>query len=188
MREESKDSAGAVPAAEDIVLLPPDAGGGERRPRRDFFGALFLLAISAAFTVQALRMPFKDASWEWYTAPNIFPLSMAVCLGLGALFVGVRGFVGWRADHQAIGPIRWVDGARDWGMGRFLAGAALILLLIFLLGKINFYILAPATIVVFAVVFRSDPLPRALKSSLIASLFIVAFLYIISTIFGIVFP
>ncbi|MBV5333261.1 hypothetical protein JZU54_06945 [bacterium] len=175
-------------AEEETILLPPDAGGGERRPRRDFLGALFLLAISAAFTVQALRMPFTDPSWQWYTSPNIFPLSMAVCLGLGALFVGVRGFVGWRAKHQAIGPIRWAEGARDWGMGRFLVGAVLILLLIFVLGKINFYVLAPATIMVFGLVFRSDPLAKALKSSLIASAFILAFLYLISMVFGIVFP
>lgn len=175
-------------AEEDNVLLPPDAGGGERRPRREFFGALFLLAISAAFIVQALRMPFTDPSWQWYTAPNIFPLSMAVLLGASALFVAIRGFIGWRANQASIAPIRWVEGARAWGMGRFVAGAALIVVLIFLLGKINFYLLAPGAIMVFGLVFRSDPLAKALKSALIAAAFIVAFLYLISAVFGIVFP
>lgn len=175
-------------AEEEPILLPPDSGGGERRPRRDFFGALFLLAISAAFIVQALLMPFTDPSWEWYTSPNIFPLSMAVCLGASTLFVACRGLIGWQVNKEAIGLLRLVEGAREWGMGRFLAGAFLIAVLIFLLGKINFYVLAPATIMVFGVVFRSDPLAKALKSSLIASAFILAFLYIISKIFGIVFP
>jgi hypothetical protein len=175
-------------AEEESVLLPPDAGGGERRARREFFGALFLMAISAAFIVQALRMPFTDPSWEWYTSPNIFPLSMAVCLAASTLFVACRGLIGWLANKEAIGSLRWVEGGREWGMGRFLAGATLIAVLIFLLGKINFYVLAPATIMVFGVVFRSDPLAKALKSSLTASAFILAFLYIISKIFGIVFP
>lgn len=175
-------------AEEGSILLPPSDGGGGRRSRREFFGALFLLAISAAFIVQALRMPFTDPSWEWYTSPNIFPLSMAVCLAAGALFVACRGLISWLANNETIGPLRWAKSAREWGMGRFLAGATLIALLIFLLGKINFYLLAPATIMVFGVVFRSDPLAKALKSSLIASAFILAFLYIVSRIFGIVFP
>jgi dipeptide/tripeptide permease len=170
-------------AEEEDILLPPDGGGEKRRPRRDFFGALFLLAISAAFIVQALRMPFKDPSWEWYTAPNIFPLGMAICLGASALFVAVRGFVRWRANSEAIGPMRFAKSAKAWGMGRFLAGVALIAFLIFLLGKIDFYLLAPGSIMVFGLVFRSDPLAKAFKSSLIAALFIVSFLFIISIVF-----
>ena len=175
-------------AEEESVLLPPDGGGEKRRPRREFFGALFLLAIAGAFIVQALRMPFKDPSWEWYTAPNIFPLAMAICLALCALFVGVRGFVGWQRDKAAIGPIRWVEGAREWGIGRFVGGALMIALLITLLGKVDFYLLAPGSIVVFGLVFRSDPWRKAIRSSLTAAAFIVAFLYLISSIFGIVFP
>jgi hypothetical protein len=175
-------------AAEEEIPLPPDGGGGNRRPRRDFFGATFLLTVSSAFVVQALRMPFKDPSWEWYTAPNIFPLGMATCLGAGALFVAIRGLIGWRADRAAIGPMRWAESAREWGMGRFLAGAAMIAFLNFLLGKIDFYVLAPASIMVFGLVFRSDPLAKAFKSSAIAAVFIVAFLFIISRVFGIVFP
>jgi len=175
-------------ADEESILLPPDGGGGKRRPRRDFFGALFLLAISAAFIVKSLRMPFKDHSWEWFAAPNIFPLSMAICLGASALFVAVRGFVGWQAEKEAIGSIRWVEGTREWGMGRFLAGAAMIVVVIYLLGKVNFYFLAPGTIMVFGVLFRNQPLARAFRSSLIASVFIVAFLFTISKVFGIVFP
>ena len=175
-------------AEEESALLPPDGGGGKWRPRREFFGALFLLVIAGAFIVQAVRMPFKDPSWEWYTAPNIFPLGMAVCLALCALFVAVRGFAGWRRDKDTIAPIRWGDDAREWGMARFVGGALMIAALVYLLGKVNFYLLAPASIIVFGVVFRSDPLARALKSAVIAALFIAAFLYAISSIFGIVFP
>lgn len=173
---------------EDSLPLPPDGGGERNQPRRDFFGALFLLAIACAFIVQALRMPFKDPSWEWYTAPNLFPLAMAVCLAAAAAFVAVRGVIRWRANAQAIGPIRWVESARGWGLGRFVAGALLIALLIYLLGKVNFYVLAPAAIMVFGIAFRSDPIAKAGKSAATAALFIVAFLYLISAIFGIVFP
>ena len=175
-------------AAEEEIPLPPDGGGESRRPRRDFFGATFLLAISSAFMVQALRMPFKDPSWEWYTAPNIFPLGMATCLGTGALFVAIRGVIGWRANRATIESMRWAESAGEWGMGRFLAGAAMIAFLIFLLGKINFYLVAPGSIMVFGLVFRSDPLAKAFKSSAIAAVFIVAFLFGISKVFGIVFP
>ena len=175
-------------AAEEQIPLPPDGGGGNRRPRRDVFGAAFLLAVSGAFTVQALRMPFKDPSWEWYTAPNIFPLFMSVCLGAGALFVGIRGVIGWHANRATIEPICMAESARAWGMGRFLAGAAMIGVLIFMLGKIDFYIVAPGSIMIFGLVFRSDPPAKAFRSSAVAAVFIVAFLFGISKIFGIVFP
>jgi len=175
-------------AAEEEIPLPPDGGGQNRRPRRDFFGATFLLAIGSAFIVQALRMPFKDPSWEWYTAPNIFPLGMAICLGAGALLVAIRGLIGWRANRATIEPMCWAESAREWGMGRFLAGAAMIAFLIFLLGKINFYWLAPGSIMVFGLVFRSDTPAKAFKSSVIAAVFIVSFLFVISKVFGIVFP
>ncbi len=174
-------------AAASEMPLPPD-GGGKRRPRRDFFGALFLLALAAAFIAQALRMPFKDPAWQWYTAPNAFPLAMAVCLALCAVFVGVRGLIGWHRERANIAPIRWVEDARAWGVGRFIAGAAMIALLIALLGRVNFYWLAGGAIVAFALVFRSDPLSHAFKSGLIAALSIVAFLYGIGRVFGIVFP
>ena len=150
-------------AAEEEIPLPPDGGGGNRRPRRDFFGATFLLAVSSAFMVQALRMPFKDPSWEWYTAPNIFPLGMATCLGAGALFVAIRGLIGWRADRAAIGPMRWAESAREWGMGRFLAGAAMIAFLNFLLGKIDFYVLAPGFDHGFRPGFQKRPAGESLQ-------------------------
>ncbi len=175
-------------AAEDAIPLPPDGGGEKKQPRRDFFGGLFLLALALAFFVQGLRMPFKAPSWEWYTAPNLFPLAMAACLGVAAAYVAVRGLVRWRAKPDEVAPIRWVADARAWGLGRFCAGALLIALLIFLLGKLNFYLLAPLAIVVFGLAFRSDSLAKAAKASLYAALFIVAFLYLISRIFGIVFP
>lgn len=170
------------------VLLPRDAGGGERRPRREFFGALFVLAVALAFVVQALGMPFKDASWEWYTAPNIFPLGMAAGLGLCALFVALRGWFEWRARADSLPPLRLIDSARAWGMPRFLGGGVLIGVLIFFLGKIDFYFLAPLSIMTFGLLFKSDPFRKALKSSVIAAVFIVVFLLTISKVFGIVFP
>ena len=177
-----------VAGEEGHILLPPGDGGEKRTPRRDFFGAVVFLAIAAAFAVQALRMPFRDPSWEWYTAPNIFPLGMAVCLGAAALFVAIRGVVGWRANRKAIGPIRWAESAREWALARFLAGVALIAGLIWLLGKVDFYLLAPGSVIVFGLTFRSDPFAKALKASLIAAVFVVAFLFTISKVFGIVFP
>lgn len=169
-----------------MVLLPPD--GEKRRPRRDFFGALFLAAIAAAFVVQALRMPFKDPSWEWYTAPGVFPLAMASALGASAVFVALRGLLEWRAHRETVEPLNLIDSARHWGIGRFLGGVVLIGLLILLLGKISFYLLAPGSIIVFGLVFRSDPWRKAIRASLTAAVFIVVFLYLISRIFGIVFP
>lgn len=168
--------------------LAPDDDGDTPRPRRDFLGALVFIAIAAAFVVPALRMPFKDPSWDWYTAPNVFPLAMAVCLGGAALFVAIRGFVKWRANKQAVGPLRLAESAREWGMPRFVAGAVMIAVLVWLLGKVNFYLLAPASVVVFGLAFRSDAFAKALKASLIAAAFLVAFLFAISRIFGIVFP
>lgn len=177
-----------VDTEEAAVLLPPDAGGGERRPRREFFGALFLLALAAAFVVQALGMPFKDASWEWYTAPNIFPLCMALGLGLSAVFVALRALLEWRARAASLPPLRLAASARAWGMPRFLGGACLIGVLVFLLGKIDFYVLAPGAVLVFGLLFRSDPWPKAARSAAVAAIFIVVFLFVISTVFGIVFP
>jgi hypothetical protein len=49
-------------------------------------------------------------------------------------------------------------------------------------------LLAPASVVVFALAFKSDPLAKALKSSLIAALVILGLLVAISKVFGIVFP
>jgi hypothetical protein len=73
-------------------------------------------------------------------------------------------------------------------MGRFAAGAAMIVVFLSLLGKVNFYLLAALTIISFGTSFRSGSLSQALKASAIASTVVVVFLYIISRIFGIVFP
>lgn len=178
---------GACEAEKEPNLFPQEEAG-ERRPRRDFFGALILLAVSSAFVVEALRHPFKGSAWAWYTSPGIFPLGTGVCLGVCSLIVAVRGFAGWRAERVAIGPIQWRAGLRQWGMGRFAAGAAMIVVFLSLLGKVNFYLLAALTIISFGTSFRSGSLSQALNASAIASTVVVVFLYIISRIFGIVFP
>jgi hypothetical protein len=169
-------------------LLPPGEGTEPPRPRRDFLGALIFVAIAAGFAVQALRMPFRDPSWEWYTAPNVFPLAMAGCLGVASLFVAIRGFAAWHVNRTSIAAVGWARVASEWGMPRFIAGAAMIAGLVWLLGKVDFYLLAPASIIVFGVAFRSDPLAKALRAALIAAAFILAFLFGISRVFGIVFP
>ena len=169
----------------ESLPLPPD--GAERRPRRDFLGALFLVAIAIAFISQALRIPFSHPTWEWYTAPGFFPLGIAVGLLLCSLYIAIRGFKGWKAQKADIAPIRWED-ARAWGIGRFAAAVVLIAAMISLLGKVDFYLLAPGSIVVFALIFTSDKRSRTLRSSLIAALFIVVFRYCLTRYFGIVFP
>ena len=172
------------------VLLPP-GDGGENGGRAGISSARWSSSPSAAvFVVQALRMPFKDPSWEWYTAPNIFPLAMAVCLGAAALFVAIRGFVGWRANQDGIGP--HPTGPKAPGNGEWAAvprrrgddrGPHLVCS-----GK---YRLLPARSGLdhrFRPRFRERSAREGLKASLIAAAFIVAFLFIISKVFGIVFP
>ena len=43
-------------------------------------------------------------------------------------------------------------------------------------------------VLVFGLLFRSDPWQKAARSAAVAAIFIVVFLFVISTVFGIVFP
>src|SRR5512139_1049276 len=114
---------------------PPPA---PRSDLRDLLGGLLLTVVSAAFAVASLRMPFKSESWEWYTAPGIFALAMAVCLGGCSLAVGCRGLRGWWMHRHDTAPPDWRGGLREWGTGRFLAAVGTIGVYLILLGRVPF--------------------------------------------------
>jgi hypothetical protein len=155
---------------------------------RDFLGGLLLLAVSVAFAIASLRMPFKSESWEWYTSPGIFALAMAVCLGGCSLAVGWRGLRGWRMHRHDTAPPDWRGGLRAWGMGRFLAAVGTIGLYLILLGRVPFLVASAGLILVFGTAFREGSLLGGLRPAIVAAGIIVVFSYAIMTIFGVVFP
>jgi len=136
----------------------------------------------------SLQIPFKSQSWEWYTSPGIFALAMAICLGGCSVVVGVRGLRGWLRIRGLAGPVRWREGIRAWGMGRFLASAAIILVYILLLGRLPFLLLSVVLILIFGTAFREGRFLDALRPAIIAALVVVGFSYVIMNVFGIVFP
>jgi hypothetical protein len=159
-----------------------------RSDLRDLLGGLLLLAVSAGFAIASLRMPFKSESWEWYTAPGIFALAMAVCLGGCSLAVACRGLLGWVKHRQDTALPDWRKGLRTWGMGRFLAAVGTIGLYLILLGRVPFLVASAGLILVFGTVFREGRALDGLRPAIIAAGIIVAFSYAIMTIFGVVFP
>jgi hypothetical protein len=167
------------------MALPP---APQRSDLKDLLGALLLLTVSVTFAVASSRMPFTSQSWEWYTAPGIFALSMAVCLGLCSLAVAVRGLRGWLKRREARPEAGWHAALRDWGIGRFLGSVAVIIGYLFLLGKIPFLLASAALIVVFGAGFRGRDFRTGLRPSLIAAIIIAAFSYVIMKVFGILFP
>ena len=175
--DKSRQEEGAAP--------PPET---ERADGRDFLGGLLLFIVSIAFGAASLQIPFKSQSWEWYTSPGIFALAMAVCLGGCSLVVGVRGLRGWLKKRHRAGPLRWREGLRAWGMGRFLASAAIILVYVLLLGRLPFLLLSVALILVLGTAFREGRFLDALRPAVIAALAVAGFSYVIMSIFGIVFP
>ena len=164
---------------------PPPAA---RSDLRDFLGGLLLLAVSVGFAAASLRMPFKSGSWEWYTAPGIFALAMAVCLGGCSLAVGCRGLRGWWMHRHDTAPPDWRGGLRAWGMGRFLAAVGTIGVYLILLGRVPFLLASAGLILVFGTVFRGGSALGGLRPSIIAAGIIVVFSYAIMTVFGVVFP
>ncbi len=170
---------------EEGTTPPPEA---ERTDGRDFLGALLLFIVSGAFAVASLQIPFHSQSWEWYTSPGIFALAMAVCLGGCSLVVGVRGLRGWLRSRPLTGPVRWREGIRAWGMGRFLASAAIIFVYILLLGRLPFLLLSVLLILVLGTAFREGRFLDAVRPAVIAALVVVGFSYLIMNVFGIVFP
>ncbi len=155
---------------------------------KDFFGSLLLLAVSAAFAVAALRIPFQTSNWVWYTSPGVFALTMAICLGLCSLYVAWREMRRWSRNRHDAEPIRWGERLRLWGMGRFLAAVAIILIYILLLGKVPFLLASAALVLTLGTLFRDGPFLGALRPSIIAAFVVVAIAVIMSKVFGILFP
>jgi hypothetical protein len=171
---------------EDGPAPPP---GGANTDLNDFLGALLLIAVSIAFAIAALRIPFETSNWVWYTSPGIFALAMAICLGGCSLFVAYRGFHGWlRNRRDIIQSIEWGERLRLWGMRRFLGSVAIILVYILLLGKVPFMIASVALILTLGTVFREGRLRDAFRSAVIASAVVVVVAYGITKIFGIMLP
>ena len=155
----------------------------------DFLGALLLIAVSVAFAIAALRIPFETSNWVWYTSPGIFALAMAICLGGCSLFVAYRGFRAWLRNRQdVVQSIGWGERLRLWGMGRFLGSAAIILVYILLLRKVPFMVASVGLILTLGTVFREEKLWDAFRSAVIASAVVVVVAYGITKIFGIMLP
>jgi|PlaIllAssembly_1097288.scaffolds.fasta_scaffold07362_3 hypothetical protein len=162
--------------------------GTEPSPGRDFLGALLLLIVSFSFIVASLQIPFQNPEWKWYTSPGIFALTMAVCLGGCSLVVGYRGLRGWVKKRPANRSGSWLEGLRSWGMGRFLASVAIILVYLILLGRVPFLLASVGLILIFGTVFREGRFLDGLRPASIAALVVVIFSYTIMKVFGIIFP
>jgi hypothetical protein len=178
------DSTEYKPQEEGQAPPPKDAGGDFK----DFLGALVLIAVSAAFAVAALRIPFQTSNWVWYTSPGIFALAMAIFLGGCSLFVAWREIRRWLRNRQNAESILWGERLRLWGMKRFLAAVAIIIVYIFLLGKLPFLIASVGLILTLGTGFREGRFRDALRPSIIASLVVIAIALAISKVFGILFP
>ncbi len=170
---------------EEGQVLPPEEPG---RSLKDFFGALLLLTLSIVFAIASLRIPFQTSNWVWYTSPGIFALAMAIFLGGCSLFVAHREFRRWRKARHRGESSPWGERLRSWGIKRFLAAVAVILVYIFLLGKLPFLVVSVGLILTLGTTFREGRFLDALRPSLIAAVVVVAIAFVISKVFGISFP
>ena len=164
---------------------PPEDPG---RNLKDFFGALALLTLSIGFAIASLRIPFQTANWVWYTSPGIFALVMAILLGGSSLFVACREIRRWHRSRHQVKSIPWGEALRLWGMTRFLAAAAIILVYILLLGKLPFLVDSVSLILTLGLIFREERFLDALRSSIVAALVVVVITFVIARVFGISFP
>ena len=144
--------------------------------------------MSIAFAIASLRIPFQTSNWVWYTSPGIFALAMAIFLGGCSLFVAYREIRRWLRNRHQAESIPWGEGLRRWGMSRFLAAVAIILVYIFLLGKLPFLVASVGLILTLGMVFREGRFLDALRPSIIAALVVVVIALVISKVFGISFP
>lgn len=172
-------------ALEEGQTPPPEDPG---RNLKDFFGALLLFTVSIVFTIASLRIPFQTSNWVWYTSPGIFALAMAIFLGGCSLFVAYREIRRWLRIRHKAESIPWGERLRLWGIKRFLAAVAIILVYIFLLGKLPFLVASVGLILTLGTVFREGRFLDALRPSMIAALVVVVIALVISKVFGISFP
>ncbi len=155
---------------------------------KDFLGAILLFAVSVAFAIAALRIPFQTPNWVWYTSPGIFALAMAICLGACSLYVACREIRRWSRTRPEGQSLRWGERLRQWGMGRFLVASAIILAYIFVLGRVPFLVASVALVLTLGTVFREGRFVDALRPSVVAAVVVVVVAVIISRVFGIMFP
>jgi hypothetical protein len=73
-------------------------------------------------------------------------------------------------------------------MKRFLTAVAIILVYIFLLGKVPFLVASVGLILTLGIGFREGRFLDALRPSVIAAIVVVAIALVISKVFGISFP
>ena len=72
------------------------------------------------------------------------------------------------------------------GDGRFLASVAIILVYIFLLGKLPFLVASVSLILTLGIVFREGRFLDALRPAIIAALVVVVIAFVITKVFGII--
>lgn len=110
-----------------------------QQQKANFLSALALLAVSAAFILEALRMP--RYSQGLYAAPGFPPFAFGILLGLMALILLVRTMLqgGWKfrlnADH-----LRRVTASK--AVRRVSVMGAFIAAFVVLFGKVPFLILS----------------------------------------------
>ena len=155
---------------------------------KDFLGAALLFAVSVAFGIAALQIPFQTPNWVWYTSPGIFALVMAICLGTCSLYVAYREIRRWSQSRHEGQPLHLGKRLQQWGMSRFLVASAIILAYILLLGKVPFLVASMALVLTLGTVFREGRFLDALRSSIIAAIVVAVVAVIISRVFGIMFP
>jgi len=178
------DSAEYKSLEEGQAPSPEDSG----RNLKDFFGALLIFAVSIAFAIASLRIPFQTSNWVWYTSPGIFALAMAIFMGGCSFFVACREIRRWLRNRQRAESIPWGERLRFWGMKRFLTAVAIILVYIFLLGKVPFLVASVGLILTLGIGFREGRFLDALRPSVIAAVVVIAIALLISKVFGIFFP
>jgi ABC-type Fe3+ transport system permease subunit len=113
---------------------------------------------------------------------------MAIFLGGCSLFVAYREIHRYLRIRHKDESIPWGKRVRLWGIKRFLASVVIILVYIFLLGKLPFLVASVGLILTLGTVFREGRFLDALRPSVIAALVIVVIALVISKVFGISFP
>ena len=120
---------------------------GRRLRAADLVTGLVLIGLGAAMLALSLAMPTYAERGTVLTAPGIFPgLIAAVLLVLGAVLF-LRSL---RSDG---GPGATADGGGGFAARPFVVGLGLMVLAIFLLGRIDFRLVSGGFCVAFAAFF-----------------------------------
>jgi len=173
---------------EEGQILPPEGESSEIDPRKEIVGSILLIIVGLIFVIKAFEVPFNSNLWVAYSSPTIFPLIMALFLVITSSSVLIRSIKRWSAQKAILPEIKIVQSMKEWGAKNFLIGTGIIILYLLLLGKVNFFLLSAAEVLAFGIIFRQGKISEALKLSGITAIIIIAILYIIGLVFGIVFP